>query len=399
MAIPLSYSAWVADVMNPANWGTQTDNNGNYWWVMQPNAGTVSQSAYGNYLRDFAASELTALGYANGARDGFVSYIDSSTGNEAIPGLIYNAQTKQYAIVPIQGESSFTGWGAADPVLGYIPLGSNGAAIGAQATAIRNAAYTGGGDMITGFLDAGGGVAIFMAAVGALAISGAGIGLANTVTEAVAAGSGTVTTTGMIAETTVAAGEVAAGEAAAQTVAVAQASSMTAAQVAAEINALTMTTALDAAAVNAATQAGIITAAEQATLLETVATGAIDLESTAGRNVLQKAIEENLKPPAELPPTNPVNPQTLPPAVEPPPVNAPMTAAEQAAKMLKDQAVKLATGAGGSAVIKALTGGTTTPPNRNAPVYLQRPQNLTNTGESGSVLPIALIVAALTLLG
>ena len=271
----------------------------------------------------------------------------------------------------------------------------------------RNADYVGGGDMITGFLDAGGGVALFMAAVGALAVSGAGIGLAITVTEAVATGgavgSGTVTTTGMIADAATVA--TTAGEAAAQTVAAAQASSMTAAQVAAEINALTMTTALDAAAVNAAAQAGIITAAEQVTLLQTVSTGAVDLASTAGRNLLQKAIEEKLKPwPADLPPTNPVNPQTLPPTVEPPvppPVNVPMTAAEQAAKLLKDQAIKAATGAGGSAFIKALTGGAGQPqPNRNLPAYLQnQPQQLTNNSQSGSVFPIALVIAALTLLG
>jgi hypothetical protein len=263
---------------------------------------------------------------------------------------------------------------AIDPVTGGWIIGdrANSGAIVQRAVNYRNSIYTGGGDFITKALDAGAGVAAVMAAVGALAISGAGVGLANNVTTAVQTGGAVATDTA----TTV----VSAGEQAATTV------------------------------VSAGEQAAT-TVAENSGLLTTADGNVIDASLTQTPGVTTNAYIDYGLTPSQITPLSPVislpqTPPNIPQSPQTPaPVNAPMSEAEQAAKLLKDQALNIATGAG-STLLKTLTsGGNATPQqNRNLPYYLQQQQQpttqpLQSAAQSGSVIPIALIAALLTLLG
>ena len=234
---------------------------------------------------------------------------------------------------------------AYDPVYGWVmPRKYN---YGELMTRYRNMIYTGGDFISNTFFDSGAAVMGLMVAVGYLAFTGAGIGVANEVTQAIQTGGSVATDTA----TTV----VNAGEQAAQTI------------------------------------------AQNTELLTTPEGNVIDASLTQTPGVTTTPYVDYSLQPWQVTPLAPVPsinlPQTpnVPQPAQTPPTPTP---AEQAAKVLKDQAIKIATG-GASTLLKTLTGGNS---NAVAPRgYVRNPQTgeLTPAPQSDSVLPLAVIAALL----
>lgn len=170
MAINVAAKADIPGAPTFANWVQQAKQEG-------------GDPTYANYLfvNGYQANgtptpDLNALGYQ--------PVIDKSINDQMTLnslGVLFNPATGHYYLDTVGGVNGSTGWGTPD-ANGLIDGGDNLSALIQKAVNNRNANYK-GGDAISDFLGTFG-PAAFMAGVGGLALSGAGLGAAGEVASA-----------------------------------------------------------------------------------------------------------------------------------------------------------------------------------------------------------------------